>query len=329
MLKTRLSLALSDGALALPQTGRVLIIGPTADHDLSALPKERVTLYCRQFTDYRHWQAKDYDTVSTFPDGPFAAALICVPRAKPLAQAWIEAANTATSRGLVVVDGQKTDGIDSLFKALKKKAMMLGSLSKAHGKLIWFEQADTKDWTARDKVLDGMFTTRPGVFSADGIDKGSAVLSAAMPPDIKGRVADLGAGWGYLSHHILDRPGVTSLDLIEVDRVALDCAQLNITDARARFFWDDATDFKPDAPYDVVISNPPFHTGRAANLDLGRAFIRSAARMLKGSGRFVMVANRHLPYEDTLAEMFREVENLGGSPGFKLLSGAKPRREKR
>lgn len=328
MLRTRLPLALNDGALSLPQTGRILVVGPTADHDLSALPKERLTLYCRLFTDHRHWQTKGYDTVSAFPKGPFVAALICTPRAKPLAQAWIEAASIATSRGLVMVDGQKTDGIDSLFKALKKKAIILGNLSKAHGKLIWLEQADTKDWTASDKVLDGMFTTRPGVFSADGIDKGSAVLSAAMPPDIKGRVADLGAGWGYLSHHILERPGVTSLDLIETDQVALDCAQINITDVRARFFWADATAFKPDASYDVVISNPPFHTSRAANPELGRAFIRSAARMLKGSGRFVMVANRHLPYEDSLDEMFREVEDLGGSPGFKLLSGTKPRRTK-
>lgn len=329
MFGTRFSLALGNGALSLPQTGRILVVGPNAGEDLSALPRQRVTVFTPIYTDHAHWHAQGYDTTSSFPTDDFAAALIFTPRAKPLALAWIAAASAATQNRLVVVDGQKTNGIDSLLKSLKNRSNILGNLSKSHGKIIWFDQANVNDWTATDTQLDSGFTTRPGVFSADGIDKGSAVLSAAMPADIKGRVADLGAGWGYLSHHILKRPGVTSLDLIEANRVALDCAKINVTDPRARFFWADATAFKPGAPYDVVISNPPFHTGRASDPDLGRAFIRAAAQMLNASGRFVMVANRHLPYENTLAQMFRNVENLGGSAGFKLLGATKPRRADR
>ncbi|MCK8464603.1 class I SAM-dependent methyltransferase [Aliiroseovarius sp. S1339] len=329
MLHTRLSLALRDGAVSLPEDGRILVVGPTAEQDLSALPKDQVTIYSRFFPDHDHWTSRGFDTVSTLPDSEFAAALVCAPRSKTLAHSWVQAATKATNGGLVLLDGQKTDGIDSLLKALKKRADLLGTLSKAHGKLIWFKNADVADWAAVDTQLEGGFTTRPGVFSADRVDKGSAVLAAAMPAEIKGRVADLGAGWGYLSRHILERSGVTSLDLIEADLVALECAKINITDPRANFIWDDATRFRPPAPYDVVISNPPFHTGRAGDPNLGRAFIRSAAAMLSPSGRFVMVANRHLPYEDTLGELFREVEELGGTPGFKLLSGTKPRRTRR
>ena len=329
MFHTRLSLALRDGAVSLPQDGRLLVIGPSAQHDLSALPTDRVTIYSRIFHEHAHWTSRGYDTVSTLPDRGFAAALVCAPRSKPLAQAWVAAATKATDGGQVLLDGQKTDGIDSLLKTIRKKADLLGTLSKAHGKLVWFDKADVADWATTDTQLDGGFTTRPGVFSADGIDKGSAVLAAAMPDDIDGRVADLGAGWGFLSQHILQRSGVTSLDLIEADLVALDCAKLNIDDARANFVWGDATQFRPPQLYDVVISNPPFHTGRAGNPELGRAFIRAAAAMLAPSGRFVMVANRHLPYEDTLAEQFNVVEDLDGTPGFKLLSGVKPRRTRR
>ncbi|MCK8483399.1 methyltransferase [Aliiroseovarius sp. S2029] len=329
MLHTRLSLALRDGALSFPQHGRLLVIGPGPQHDLSALPKDRVTVYCRLFPDHARWTARGFDTVSALPDHGYAAALVCAPRSKSQAQAWVAAATTATGGGLVLLDGQKTDGIDSLLKAIRKKANLLGTLSKAHGKLIWFDTADVSEWSAADTRLEDGFITRPGVFSADGIDKGSAVLAAAMPDDITGRVADLGAGWGYLSHHILLRPGVTALDLIEADLVALDCARLNVDDPRAQFIWSDATQYRPAQPYDVVISNPPFHTGRAGDPELGRAFIRAAAAMLTPSGRFVMVANRHLPYEDTLAEQFGTVEDLGGTPGFKLLSGIKPRRTRR
>jgi 16S rRNA (guanine1207-N2)-methyltransferase len=60
----------------------------------------------------------------------------------------------------------------------------------------------------------------------------------------------------------------------------------------------------PTEPYDAILSNPPFHTGRRADPGLGRAFISAAARMLKPSGKFIMVANRHLPYEDALKDAF-------------------------
>ena len=49
-----------------------------------------------------------------------------------------------------------------------------------------------------------------------------------------------------------------------------------------------------------MIMNPPFHQGRAAEPDLGAAFIAAAARILKPHGRLMMVANRQLPYEAAL-----------------------------
>ena len=326
MLHTRLSIALDEGLIALPEDGVLLVVGPTPDHDIFALPRDRVTIYSHFYPDVQYWKARGYEVVSDLPDAGFAAALVCAPRSKALAQAWLHAADRATGGGLVVLDGQKTDGMESHLKALKKRAGLLGNLSKAHGKIVWFQGLDAPEWDPQDITLPDGFITRPGVFSAEKIDKGSEVLAAVMPDAINGRVADLGAGWGYLSRHILSREGVEALDLIEADKVALDCARRNIDDPRVRFLWDDATAFTPDQPYDVVISNPPFHTSRAGRPELGQAFIQSAARILKPSGRFVMVANRHLPYEDALAKYFRVVEDLGGTPGFKLLAGLKPHR---
>jgi 16S rRNA (guanine1207-N2)-methyltransferase len=74
----------------------------------------------------------------------------------------------------------------------------------------------------------------------------------------------------------------------------------------------------------VVVMNPPFHSGRAPRPQLGAAFIRAAAALLKPSGQLLMVANRHLPYETALAETFRKVEELPGAPGFKLLLAQGP-----
>ncbi len=162
------------------------------------------------------------------------------------------------------------------------------------------------------------------MFSAEKVDHGSGLLAAALPERLPASITDLGAGWGWLAAKILARPGVEVLHLVEADCAALDCARRNVTDPRARFHWEDATRFRPEAPVDAVVMNPPFHVGRAADPALGAAFIAAAASMLAPAGRLWMVANRHLPYEAVLARHFREVAEIGGDSGFKLLMAARP-----
>lgn len=323
MTQSRLTLALEDGALDLPD-GPVAVLGAPGGFDLTALPRDRVTVVSRFFPDAEAWTRAGYEVMQTV-SGDFAVALVVLPRAKAAARALI--AEAAALAPLVLVDGQKHDGIDSVLKAVKARAAIGGVVSKAHGKLFWIEGGDFPDWAARDIEVGG-FLTRPGVFSAGGPDKGSRALVDALPP-LTGQVADLGAGWGYLTRHILASDAVTQVDLIEADATALDCARINITDPRATFRWADATAFTPESPYDAAVSNPPFHTGRSGDPALGRAFIRAAAGMLAPSGQFWMVANRHLPYEAELARHFHEIDEAGGTPGFKVIRATGPRRRGR
>jgi 16S rRNA (guanine1207-N2)-methyltransferase len=153
-------------------------------------------------------------------------------------------------------------------------------------------------------------------------------LAAALPARLGPRVADLGAGWGYLSRAILAREGVAEVHLIEADHAALACARANITDPRARFHWADAIAFTPDAPFDAVVTNPPFHVTRAASPDLGRGFIDAARRMLTPRGDLWLVANRHLPYEGALRAAFREVTEMGADPAFKVFHASHPIRSR-
>ncbi len=120
-----------------------------------------------------------------------------------------------------------------------------------------------------------------------------------------------------------------SLDLVEAEAAALECARRNVTDPRAAFHWADATRFHPSAPVDAVVCNPPFHTGRSADPALGAAFIRNAAAMLQPHGHLWLVANRHLPYGPVLSDCFREVEDLGGDGSFRVIRAGRPQRAAR
>lgn len=324
MLSDRLGLALETGALSLPVSGRIAVIGARAGDDLSDLPKDRVEVVTRHFPDHRTFSEAGF-TVATGITGPYSAAIVSLPRAKAEARAMIHDARRATD-GVIAVDGQKTDGVDSILKDVRKRATVGEVLSKAHGKLFAFNDGDFGDWeSAPLPPVEGGFHTAPGVFSADHVDPGSAVLAGALPPVLKGHVVDLGAGWGYLSDAVLQRKGVTAIDLVESDHAAVEAACRNIIDPRARFHWADARTFRPERPADHVVSNPPFHESRAPDPELGRSFIRSAAAMLASHGQLWLVANRHLPYEDTLKNAFRDVQTLGQTASFKLYSASRPR----
>lgn len=326
MRSTRLDLALDTGAITLPATGRIAVMRPRAGDDLSALPRDRVTVITGFRPDHDHFAARGL-TCATALEGDYTAALVCLPRAKAEGRAMLAAACAALPPGApVIVDGQKTDGIDAMHKDLRARLAVGPALSKAHGKIFALAAGpDLADWAAAPQVVNG-FTTLPGVFSADGPDRGSALLAAVLPAKFPSRVVDLGAGWGYLSHHILQRPGVKELHLVEAEKTALDCARINIRDARAHFHWADATSWQVPHLAGAVVCNPPFHTGREADPALGLAFIRAAARMLAPDGTLWLVANRHLPYDPALRATFRELEEIGGDGAFRLVRASYPAR---
>ncbi len=325
-MPSRLTLALDKGLLQLPDESPVAALNASPIDDFGGLAPDRITAQQHQFPDVEALMARG---ISASPDisGIFAMSLVRCHRSKVASQGLIaQAVEMTTPGGLIVIDGDKTDGIESLTKEMRKRALVEDVYSKSHGKLLWFTRPatglDLSDWKAEPLNVDG-FTTFPGVFSADKIDKGSALLVKHLPA-LSGKVADLGAGWGYLSRAILTSDALSALDLIDADALALKAAKLNVTDPRAAFHWADVLNMGVKG-YDAVVTNPPFHTTRAADPKLGQSFIEAAARALKPSGSLWMVANRNLPYEETLEANFAITKLLTQENGFKIFHARKPK----
>jgi 16S rRNA (guanine1207-N2)-methyltransferase len=329
MTPNRWTLALEAGEFDLPK-GRVLVMHAQGDADYSDLGDVQAVQGFKPAFD--RLDARGVD-VRVEPEGRFAAVLVHIVKSRVgTLSAIAEALGHLPTGGLVLVDGQKEEGIEAILKQLRLAFEVEGVMSKAHGKLVWFRRPEVvpgavMDWIGTPVEVEGGYLTAPAGFSADGPDRGSELLVALLP-ELKGRVADFGAGWGYLSGEVLaEQDGVEVLDLVEADHAMLEVAQINVDDPRAAFHWADVMRFQPeDGPYDAIICNPPFHVGRRADPGLGRAFIQAAARCLKPSGKFYMVANRHLPYEETLKAAFGTGRLLGDLEGYKLYEAAKPKR---
>lgn len=315
---SRIGLAFEAG-LPKPSENTV-VLHPDVNFDVTNL--SNVLIVQPFFPSNVAWQNKGYSCQVSLPFKPFELAIVCCTRSRQQTADLI--AQASAQADLVVVDGQKVDGIEAHYKSLRKLVEIEGNVTKGHGRLFWFSSADLSNLRATPQSFND-FITIAGVFSANAVDQGSELLAAALPENLRGDVADFGAGWGFLSSKILNYQSVISLDLIEADATALEYAKLNIKDPRANFHWDDATAW--NGSYDAIIMNPPFHKGRLGNPDLGRAFIINAARCLRPKGDLWMVANRHLPYEHVLNQCFENVSEILGNSQFKLFHSSRPKRK--
>jgi 16S rRNA (guanine1207-N2)-methyltransferase len=113
----------------------------------------------------------------------------------------------------------------------------------------------------------------------------------------------------------------------EAENRALDLARVNLASlpspATVNYHWHDVTAGLTSS-YDVIVTNPPFHTGsREDRPDIGRRFITVAAEALNPGGRLLLVANRHLPYESVLNASFGTVRLLAQEHGFKIIEAIK------
>lgn len=282
---------------------------------------------------------------AALPAARFPLVLVLPPRQREEARALLAKACAAAAPGGVVVASVANDeGAKSREADLKQLASQgagaLTTLSKHHCRVCWtaadvgFDRALLAQWLLADvprRVIShnlpgGGFLSRPGVFAWDRVDAASAMLAAALPPDLHGQVADFGAGWGYLSLQLLARcPQVASLDLYEADARALALAGDNLADAGppVRLHWHDVAQGVAER-FDGIVCNPPFHAlGRGERPDIGRAFITAAARALKPRGQLWLVANRHLPYEQALGEGFAQVQTIAQDGGFKIVRAVK------
>jgi 16S rRNA (guanine1207-N2)-methyltransferase len=121
-----------------------------------------------------------------------------------------------------------------------------------------------------------------------------------------------------------------NLCLYELDHRALECAKINLTESntnektKIEYHWTDVTEAVPhQRQFDTVIMNPPFHEAQDASFTLGKTFIKQAANILKPGGTLYLVANLHLPYEQTLLENFRSHRILKEDKGFKVFLARK------
>lgn len=279
------------------------------------------------------WERAGFARSEDLPDGKWPVVLVLPGKSRDEALAWFAMARDLLEPGgKLVVAMPNTAGAGRFEKELAKATGNIVSLQKH--KCRAFHATENGTWNeelfnewrplGEPREIAG-FTVLAGIFSSDHIDPGSQLLADHLPAHLHGNVADLGAGWGFLSDAALRRcPNIERLDLFEADARALACARINLAghEREISFQWHDVTTGLPGI-YDAIIMNPPFHTGQATDVDLGRAFLKVAAASLKRGGKLLLVANRQLPYEAALEASGLAWRKIAEDRIYKILSADK------
>ena len=255
------------------------------------------------------WEKAGFRRIDDLTGETWPLVMILPGKSKDETLAWFTMARDRLEPGgRIVAAMPNTAGAGRFEKELSHAAGNIVSLQKHkcrafHALLDHPDESIFTGWRklGEPREISG-FTVEAGIFSSDHVDPGSQLLADHLPAHLYGNVADLGAGWGFLSDAVLKRcPKIGRLDLFEADARALACAVRNLAshEREIHFHWHDVTTGLPDV-YDAIVMNPPFHTGQATDVDLGRAFLKVASASLKRGGKLLLVANRQLPYEAAL-----------------------------
>jgi 16S rRNA (guanine1207-N2)-methyltransferase len=158
-----------------------------------------------------------------------------------------------------------------------------------------------------------------GVFAGAALDLGTRALVEVLdqlPP--YRRAIDLGCGTGILGALLAKRD--PRAQVLASDQSAAAVASARLTMAanglEVDVVRDDGLSREPDASADLVLLNPPFHTGAAVHSGLAQRLFEHSARVLRPGGELWTVWNSHLGYRPQLERIVGRTRQISRGPKF-------------
>jgi 16S rRNA (guanine1207-N2)-methyltransferase len=229
--------------------------------------------------------------------------------------------------GVAYLAGDKDKGFERYFKEAKKlfgggeivaraKGFRAARLEKTNPQIP--PPLEPLSFVVQARGQDLKCVAYAGTFASGKLDAASQLLLLHLPNGNGRMVLDIGAGYGVLAGFLaLEGANVT---LLEDDALSVESAKATLLEngLSGRVLHSDVDDaLEPDAKFDLLVMNPPFHVGRDLRLDVAEEFIRAANRHASKNAEVWLVANHFLPYEKPLSQL-GQVQVVAREHGFKV-----------
>lgn len=248
------------------------------------------------------------------PDGPYRTAVLRLPKGKDALRVYVdELTRRLTDDGVLYVHGANDEGVKSAGKVLGDRFAAVETLATKRHTRIWCgsERTSVPAATEPERVqaevagvaLDWL--SWPGLFAHGRLDPATEALLEHLPA-LDGKVLDFACGAGVIGQFVQRRDGIAP-EMSDVDALAVDMARRNVPEATVHL----ADGLPPDSGrYRFILSNPPLHKGKDAELGPLRALIDQAPRRLGRSGELWITTQGAMPIGEHLRERFRTVERV-------------------
>jgi 16S rRNA (guanine1207-N2)-methyltransferase len=313
-----------------------------SDNNLTALEVTRLALSANHVTGVN--LLTGIDLPSEY-DQKLDVVIIQIPKGRLLARRWlVQAFNALTLDGSFYIVGSNHAGIQSAIKDAQdlmgpgrilayKKGNRLAHILKKLGKRSspdWMNAAGIAPhtWVEFSITLsDRSFAIHslPGIFSFDHLDEGTEMLLGAVQIPQGAVVLDAGCGYGIIGLYAALQ-GAGKVHWIDNNLLAVaacrETLSMNDINDSGVIAGDLLNPLFPNQ-YDLILSNPPFHSGQAVDYQVAEILIENSFRALKPNGRLTIVANRFIRYDRLIREIYGNISIVAESGKFHVLSGLK------
>lgn len=116
-------------------------------------------------------------------------------------------------------------------------------------------------------------------------------------------MVDFGCGAGIIAAALLKAQPELKVECVDINAMALKSCELTLAANHfiAKTYASDGLS-QTQGRFDGIISNPPFHDGLQSTTEIAKKFVQDSVQKLAKGGCWHIVANRHLPYSDTIVE---------------------------
>ena len=200
---------------------------------------------------------------------------------------------------------------------------------------------DTYPRWGSDPDIPFRLAAHGATFGGPTLDHGSRLLLAGLgdgagsatgsSPDVAPvdptRIVDLGCGNGVLAVSAALRWPAADILATDQSHAAVAATQATVEAAgvsdRVIVHRADGAEVVPDAWADLILLNPPFHSGATVHAGVAHRLIRSCARALVPGGELRLVFNSHLGYRPLVEQVIGPVRQVARDRTFTVLAATR------